>query len=128
MLGTIRSKFVALLTCTIVALAFAAGSAFGQGSIHIAFGDTPGEDMINFLIAVKHAENRGVKVKVSYLTSEDIAAQAVISGQADIGVGTPYALIQNAKAPIRMFYQLSKLRFFPVVNTEKYKTWARKPS
>ena len=25
--------------------------------------------------------------------------------------------------PIRMFFQLSALRFFPIVNTEKYKTW-----
>jgi NitT/TauT family transport system substrate-binding protein len=46
-----------------------------------------------------------------------------VSGQADIGVGTPYALIQKVKAPIRMFFQLSTLRFFPIVNTDFYKTW-----
>jgi len=32
-------------------------------------------------------------------------------------------LIQKVNAPIRMFYQLSMLRFNPVVNGEKYQKW-----
>lgn len=92
-------------------------------AMHVAFDGIPEADMVNFLIAVNRAQERGVKLKISYLQSEDIAAQAVVSGQADIGVGTPYALIQKVKAPIRLFYQLVKLRFFPVVNTDVYKTW-----
>jgi len=91
--------------------------------MRVAFGDVPGGEMVNFMIAVARAEERGVKVETSFLQSEDLAAQAIVSGQADIGVGTPYALIQKVKAPIRMFYQLSMLRFYPVVNGEKYKTW-----
>jgi NitT/TauT family transport system substrate-binding protein len=47
----------------------------------------------------------------------------VVGGQADIGVGAPYAFIQNSDAPIRMFYRMSSLLFFPVVNTEVYETW-----
>lgn len=82
------------------------------GKLHVVFGDIPGADMLNFLAAVKRAEARGVEVKVGYLQSEDAAAQAIVSGQADIGVGTPYALIQKVNAPICMFYQLSKLRLF----------------
>ena len=62
-------------------------------------------------------------MQITYLKSEDIAAQAVVSGQADIGVGAPYALLQKVKAPIRIFMQLSKLQFYPVVNTEFYKDW-----
>lgn len=98
-------------------------SAAGMGSMHVAFGDIPGSDMTSFMIAVARAEARGVDVKVSFLQSEDIAAQAIVAGQADIGVGTPYALIQKVKAPIRMFYQLAQLRFFPIVNAEYYKSW-----
>ena len=79
--------------------------------------------MVNFMIAVARAKERGVQVETTFLQSEDLAAQAIVSGQADIGVGTPYALIQKVNAPIRMFYQLSMLRFYPVVNGEKYKTW-----
>lgn len=123
MLKSRRLKLAALLCVAVLGLFVITGSALAQNSIHVAFGDVPEEDALNFLIALKRAEARGVETKISYLASEDVAAQAVVSGQADIGVGTPYALIQNAKAPIRMFFQLSKLRFFPVVNTEVYKDW-----
>ncbi len=107
------------------AIGFAAAPAQSQdmGSMRVAFGDVPGGEMVNFMIAVARAAERGVKVETSFLQSEDLAAQAIVSGQADIGVGTPYALIQKVNAPIRMFYQLSMLRFYPVVNGEKFKTW-----
>lgn len=38
-------------------------------------------------------------------------------------MGTPYALIQKVKAPIRTLYQLPKLAFFPIIKTEEYKGW-----
>ncbi|MEE9209058.1 MAG: ABC transporter substrate-binding protein [Kiloniellales bacterium] len=122
-----RSKYgyIWVVVLTALALGIASGPVVAQskGSMHVAFGDIPDPEMLNFLVAVARAKERGVEVKVSYLNSEDIAAQAVVSGQADIGVGTPYALIQKVKAPIRMFYQLAQMRFFPIVNTEKYKDW-----
>jgi NitT/TauT family transport system substrate-binding protein len=105
-------------------LAGVPATAQDKGTMRVAFGDVPGGEMVNFMIAVARAAERGVKVETNYLQSEDLAAQAIVSGQADIGVGTPYALIQKVNAPIRMFYQLSMLRFYPVVNGEKYKTWA----
>ena len=37
----------------------------------------------------------------------------------DIGFGTPYAAMQRSKAPIRIIFQLSKLKFFPVTS-KKY--------
>ncbi len=93
------------------------------GTITIAFGDNPDVDKAAFELAAARAKDRGVDVVISYLQSEDIAAQAVLSGQADIGVGTPYSLIQKHDLPVRMFFQLSRLRFFPIVNTRYYKTW-----
>jgi NitT/TauT family transport system substrate-binding protein len=107
----------------ILSLSSLSAVAADKGSMTVAFGDVPGGEMVNFMIAVARAKERGVNVEASYLQSEDLAAQAIVSGQADIGVGTPYALIQKVNAPIRMFYQLSMLRFYPVVNGEKYKTW-----
>lgn len=119
----LKTVGAAIATAAVIGLCAGPAAAQSKGSMHVAFGDIPGAEMINFLAAVARAEKRGVEVKVTYLQSEETAAQAVVSGQADIGVGTPYALIQKVKAPIRMFYQLSQLRFFPVVNTEAYKSW-----
>ncbi|HEY1386138.1 MAG TPA: ABC transporter substrate-binding protein [Dongiaceae bacterium] len=98
-------------------------AAAADSKMHVAFGDIATVESLNFLIALERAKERGVDVEVTFFKSEDIAAQAVVSGDADIGVGTPYALVQKVKAPIRMFYQMSNLRFFPIVNTEYYKTW-----
>ncbi|PRD44652.1 nitrate ABC transporter substrate-binding protein [Phyllobacterium phragmitis] len=91
--------------------------------IRIAFGDIATVESLHLLIAFERAREQGLDLEVTYLKSEDIAAQAVVGGQADIGIGAPYALIQKVNAPIRMFLQLSQLRFYPVVNSEFYKSW-----
>lgn len=122
-LSVIRKAGAAVALAAAIGLSGMPAEAQDKGSMHVAFGDVPGGEMVNFMIAVGRAAERGVKVETSYLQSEDLAAQAIVSGQADIGVGTPYALIQKVNAPIRMFYQLSMLRFYPVVNGEMYKTW-----
>ena len=91
--------------------------------MRVAFGDIATVESLHLLAALERAKEQGVDVQVTFLKSEDIAAQAVVSGQADIGIGGPYALLQKVKAPIRIFLQLSKLQFYPVVNSEFYKEW-----
>ena len=97
--------------------------AAAADTMRIAFGDIATVESLHFLAAVERAKEKGVDIEITYFKSEDVAAQAVVSGSADIGVGTPYALIQKVKAPIRVFLQLSTLRFYPIVNAEAYKTW-----
>ncbi|BCJ90520.1 nitrate ABC transporter substrate-binding protein [Terrihabitans soli] len=97
--------------------------ASAADKIRVAFGDIASVESLNLLIAFERAKERGVDVEATFFKSEDLAAQAVVGGQADVGIGTPYALIQKVKAPIRLFYQVSNLRFYPVVNTEFYKDW-----
>ncbi|PWJ86244.1 NitT/TauT family transport system substrate-binding protein [Pseudaminobacter salicylatoxidans] len=115
----IRASAVAAALCFSAALP---GSAFAD-QMRIAFGDIATVESLHLLAAIERAKEQGVDVQVTFLKSEDIAAQAVVSGQADIGIGGPYALLQKVKAPIRIFLQLSKLQFFPVVNSEFYKDW-----
>jgi NitT/TauT family transport system substrate-binding protein len=102
-----------------------AGSVWAQGptKIRYALGDVVGIDDLPLLIAVERAKARGVEVEITAFKSEELATQAVINGQADVGQGTPYAAIQKVSVPIRFFYQLSTLQFFPIVNKEDYKSW-----
>jgi NitT/TauT family transport system substrate-binding protein len=106
-------------------LAILAGSASSQGptKIRYALGDVVGIDDLPLLIAAERAKARGVEVEITAFKSEELATQAVINGQADVGQGTPYAAIQKVNVPIRFFYQLSTLQFFPIVAKEHYKTW-----
>jgi ABC-type nitrate/sulfonate/bicarbonate transport system substrate-binding protein len=97
--------------------------AQGRTKIRYALGDVISIDELPLLIAVEQSKARGVDVEVTAFKSEEVATQAVINGQADVGQGTPYAAIQKVNVPIRFFYQLSALQFFPVVNKESYKSW-----
>ena len=106
-----------------VAMAAPVAAEAAEGKIHVALGDVPSIETLNLLIAVERAKERGLDIQVTPFKSEDVAAQAVVGGQADVGVGTPYAMIQKVKAPIRLFYQMSNLRFFPVVDASVYKDW-----
>jgi NitT/TauT family transport system substrate-binding protein len=114
-----RASAVAAALCLSAAVP---GLAFAD-PMRVAFGDIATVESLHLLAALERAKEKGVDVQVTFLKSEDIAAQAVVSGQADIGIGGPYALLQKVKAPIRIFLQLSKLQFYPVVNTEFYKEW-----
>jgi NitT/TauT family transport system substrate-binding protein len=111
------------LATTLATSLLTAFTAAAQGKIRIAFGDVPSVETLHFLIGIERAKEKGVQIELTSVKSEDVAAQAVVGGQADVGVGTPYALVQKVKTPVRMFYSFANLRFFPVVNTEFYKTW-----
>ncbi len=104
-------------------IATAAMTSHAATTIRYALGDVVSVDEMPLLIAVENAKKRGVDVQVTSFKSEEIATQAVINGQADIGQGTPYAAVQKLGGPVRFIYQLSALQFFPVVDAATYKTW-----
>ena len=106
--------FVAVLSLTL--------SAHAADKVRIALGDVASVETLCFIVALDRAKDRGLEYEMTAFAKEELAIQAVINGQVDIGIGTPYSIIQKTKVPIRNFYQLSKLVFFPVVS-KKYKTW-----
>ena len=120
----IAKSVVSLLMLVTFAGALAGGAeAQGRTKIRYALGDVISIDELPLLIAVERAKARGVDVEVTAFKSEEVATQAVINGQADVGQGTPYGALQRVNVPIRFFYQLSALLFFPVVNKDSYKSW-----
>lgn len=115
----------AFVAFVVAALALVqAGSVAAQTKkFKLALGDIATIESLNLLIALDRAKQRGVDVEVTQFKSEDIATQAVLNGQADIGQGTPYAVIQKINAPVRMFFLMQTLQFFPVVDQSAYKSW-----
>lgn len=103
-----------------VALSLTVGSAFAD-KIRIALAETPSDEMAAFFVALDRAKANGLEYEWTAFADEELAIQAVLSGQMDIGFGTPYAAMQRSKAPIRIVFQVSKLKFFPVT-TKKYST------
>ena len=119
--GRVGTCFAGALVVATVSLG--ASNASAQETVRIALGDIASAETLNLLIALENVKARGVNVELIEFNAEDIANQAVINGQADIGVGAPYAIMQRSNAPIRMFYQLSTLKFFVVANKEVYPDW-----
>ena len=89
--------------------------------IRIALAETPSDELAAFFVALDRAKANGLDYEWTAFSDEELAIQSVLSGQMDIGFGTPYAAMQRSKAPIRIVFQLSKLKFFPVT-TKKYST------
>ena len=94
-----------------------------EGSIRVALGDIEGVETLNLLIALERVRERGIEVELIEFAEEDLAAEAVLGGQADVGLGAPYAVIQETGAPIRILCQLQTLRFFAIVDAEAYPDW-----
>ncbi|MDI6726283.1 MAG: ABC transporter substrate-binding protein [Smithellaceae bacterium] len=122
-MGIKKGLVVAVALLVSLAIGLPALEAQTRTKIRYGLGDVLGTDDLQLLIAVERAKARGVDVEIIPLKSEELATQAVINGQVDVGQGTPYAAIQKVTVPVRFFYQLYALQFFPIVNKEFYKTW-----
>ncbi len=90
--------------------------------MRVALGDVVSVETLAFVVAMERAKDRGVDYELTSFAKEELAIQSMINGQSDLGVGTPYAVIQKSKLPLKNIYQMSRLVFFPVASNE-YKTW-----
>jgi NitT/TauT family transport system substrate-binding protein len=97
--------------------------AGGGGSIRVALGDIESVETLALFIALERVRKQGIDVELIELADEDLANQAVVGGQADVGLGAPYGLIQESGAPLRIICQLQRIRFFPVVDKAAYPDW-----
>lgn len=95
----------------------------GEGTLRVALGDIESVETLALFVALERVKEEGIEVELIELADEDLANQAVVGGQADVGLGAPYALIQGSGAPLRIFCQLSGARFFPVVDKAAYPDW-----
>ena len=114
-------KMAILLTAVVMALSISI-QVQAAGKVRIALGDVASVETLAFLVALDRAKDRGLDYEMTAFAKEQLAIQAVIGGQMDLAVGTPYSVIQKTNVPIRNVFQLSKLVFFPVAD-KKYKTW-----
>jgi NitT/TauT family transport system substrate-binding protein len=94
-----------------------------EGTIRVALGDIEGVETLNLLIALERVRERGIDVELTEFAEEDLAAEAVLGGQADVTLGAPYAVIQETGAPIRIICQLQTARFFAIADAATYPDW-----
>ena len=115
-------KLMQILSTLFVAVAMIGGVTMSDAKaakIRIALSETPSDELAAIFVALDRAKANGLDYEWTAFSDEELAIQAVLSGQMDIGFGTPYSAMQKSKAPIRIIFQVSKLKFFPVTS-QKY--------
>ena len=113
MIKLIKTMLVAVFMFTTVTVS----SSYAK-SIRIALAEPPSDELAAFFLALDRAKANGLDYEWTAFSDEELAIQSVLSGQMDIGFGTPYSAMQKSKAPIRIIFQLSKLKFFPVTTKD----------
>ncbi len=108
----------ARIACALPMVLYLGISTAQADKIKIALAETPSDELAAFFVALDRARAAGLDYEWTAFSDEELAIQAVLSGQMDIGFGTPYAAMQRSKAPLRIVFQLSKLKFFPVTTTK----------
>lgn len=96
--------------------------ARAAGKVRVALGDVVSTETLCVLLALERARERGTEYELTSFSKEDLAIQAVIGGQADLGIGTPYAVVQRTRVPLAILFQVNRLVFFPVVD-KAYRGW-----
>jgi NitT/TauT family transport system substrate-binding protein len=119
-----RALIATLSTTALLTLAACSGADDDSDRIRVALGDIESVETLALFVALERVRERGVDVELTELADEDLANQAVVGGQADVGVGAPYALIESSGAPLRITCQLAKARFFPMADREEHPDWA----
>jgi NitT/TauT family transport system substrate-binding protein len=116
---TAKSALVAAATA-LAATSFAPAATQAQDSepIHVALADLPEVETLFFLVGLARAGEKGLDYELTFFNGEELAIQAILAGQADVGLGSPYAVIQRASVPVRLFQQTSRIIFFPVAKAE----------
>jgi NitT/TauT family transport system substrate-binding protein len=109
--------FFASLAGIALATGLAVNAAQAE-TIRIALAEQPSDEMAAFFVALDRAKANGLDYEWTAFAEEELAIQAVLSGDMDIAFGTPYAVMQRSKAPVRIIFQLSRLVFFPVTTKD----------
>ena len=109
-------------TCRNLACAPRRVQAQDSEPVHIALaGPARGPRPCSFWSAWRAPASRASSTRLTFFNGEELAIQAILAGQADVGLGSPYSVI-SARTSVRLFYQVSRIIFFPVVNAEIRRT------
>jgi NitT/TauT family transport system substrate-binding protein len=105
-----------ILAAAVVSLTMLTIAPSASAQVQVAMGDTLSVETLAMAIALERAKARGLNNTMTAFAREDLAIQAVINNQAQIGIATPYAVMQRTRAPVRNLMQLTRLVFFAVAD------------
>ena len=91
-MGKLFRRATLALVPAILLLGLSTADGLAAAKVRLALGDVESVETLNLLIAIENVKQRGLDIDLIAFKSEDIANQAVVNNQVDIGIGTPYAV------------------------------------
>ena len=89
---SLSKRFAGFVSATALAVGLMISSAHAE-TLKIALAETPSDEMAAFFVALDRAKANGLDYEWTAFADEELAIQAVLSGQMNIGFGTPYAAV-----------------------------------
>ena len=104
-------KSLGLIAASLFSVIVTTAGPAQADKIRIALAEPPSDEVAHIFVALDRAKKMGLDYEWTAFADEELAIQAILSGQMDIGFGTPYSVMQRSKAPVRIIFQMSKLKF-----------------
>ncbi|MFC0339577.1 hypothetical protein [Paracoccus niistensis] len=96
-MGFLADRMRRRVAVSALALVAALPAAASADPMRIAFGDIATIETLGLLIAIERAKEQGVEVEPTFLKSEDIAAQAVVSGRRTSASAAPMRCCRRSR-------------------------------
>ena len=87
------TRFASLIV-VVSAFTFSPNPAAAE-TVRVALGDVVSVETLGVIIALERAKEKGVDYELTSFSKEELAIQSLITGQSDISIGSPYAVIQK---------------------------------
>ena len=92
-------KKLTLIVMSLLFTTFVMVGSLQAAKIRIALAETPSDELAAIFVALDRAKANGLDYEWTAFADEQLAIQAILSGQMDIRFGTPYSAMQRSKAP-----------------------------
>jgi NitT/TauT family transport system substrate-binding protein len=113
---------LATVALTVPLLLGISATAAHAEKIRIALAETPSDELAAFFVALERAKANGLDYEWTAFSDEELATQAVLSGQMDIGFGPPTRRCNAPRHRCVSFFSFQNLSssLSPIRNTT---TW-----
>ena len=101
------------IAATIAISAMAVSTPVYAAKIRIALAETPSDELAAFFVALDRAKAMGLDYEWTAFADEELAIQAILSGQMDIGFGTPYSAMLKSKGANPDYLSTVEVEVFP---------------
>ncbi len=118
----VTKSTIGVILSTLLAMLIVFAGPAQANKIRIALAETPSDELAAFFVALDRAQKNGLDYEWTAFSDEELAIQAILSGQMDIGFGTPYSVMQRSKGSSPNHLSIVQAKVLPCHLQKIFKT------